>query len=386
MNPTRTQDLRIEKTRQILHRFLEGADWSRRELQDQIHISYGTISIVLNSLERLGIIELDRMEKSNGGRRAGRYRIVPAYRVFAQIEIRTYGFNWTLRDLTGRELAGGILPDDPSVLINDTLGHVIETVLQELKAIHIPQDRLHGIGVALPGHYREGQDVVVKPSTPRIGELKIAATVRERFGGELLVESDVNAAALFDIERVLGPNSVSGTLLYLATTAEGIGASVILNGHVHYGATGHAGEVHMLPISTGDGWMPLGDCLDPPIMANRVGIAEDLALRYDQLRTMIWTSRPATERQYPHVVDAFAQAIYLLDSVLDPDAIVIAGLYCGYGPRLARDVGRRLVEIAEPDMMDDVAVYQSDGSDGPAMSGLFRMQTTDWARNIRFDG
>ncbi|TVR72722.1 MAG: ROK family transcriptional regulator [Spirochaetaceae bacterium] len=387
MNPTKTQDLRVEKTIQVLNRFLDGSDWSRRELQEESGISYGTISILLNGLERAGVITLDRLEASQGGRRAGRYRIVPTFRLFAQIEIRSYGFNWSIRDMTGREIAGGIIPDDTTTDINSNLSGTVSTVLNALATLEIPADRLHSMGVALPGHYRAGDDAVVKPSTPRIGELAIESVMRRQFEGELLVESDVNAAAIFDLERVLGSRrstDTDGTILYLVTTADGIGASLLINGHIHYGATGHAGEVHMFPVATDGGWQTLGDCLDPVVLAARVGIEGEDRPRFDQLRTMIWTGRAATERQYPRVVDAFAQAIYLLDSILDPDAIVIAGLYCGFGPRLSRDVTLRLVEIAEPDLMDDVEILQSDGSEGLAMSGLFRMQTRNWAEAARF--
>lgn len=387
MNPTKTQDLRVEKTIQVLNRFLDGTGWSRRELQQECGISYGTISILLNSIERAGVITLDRLDASQGGRRAGRYRIVPEYQVFAQIEIRSYGFNWAIRDMTGREIAGGIIPDDASRPMNDIFSDVVSLVVAAPAREGVPTERLHSIAVALPGHYRHADDVVVKPSSPRVGELTVAAVVRKHFDGELLVESDVNAAAFFDLERVLGAarsRGTEGTILYLITTADGIGASLLINGRIHYGATGHAGEVHMFPIATAEGWQTLGDCLDPAVIATRLGIEGEERPRFDQLRTMIWTGRAATERQYPHVVDAFAQAIYLLDSVLDPDAIVIAGLYCGYGPRLSGDVSQRLLEIAEPDLMNEVEILQSDGSEGLPMSGLFRMQTRQWARDTRF--
>lgn len=385
MNPTRTQDLRAEKTRHILERFLDGRSWSRRELQDETRISYGTISIVLGSLERAGIVELERLDASDGGRRAGRYRIVRTYRVFAQLEIKTYGFDWSIRDMTGAEIAAGIVPDDRSVPINDVLEKAIDAVLAALGSAGLEIERLHSIGVSIPGHYRVSDDVVVQPSTPRIGELAIAHSVGRRFSGELLVESDVNAAALFDLERVLSPAGIRGTLLYLAVTPDGVGSSLLLNGTIHYGATGHAGEVHMLPVSTAEGWMTLGD-FDPPNVAERISVPGHGQPRFDQLRTMIRTRHERTERLYPGIVDAFAQGIYLLDSVLDPDAVVLAGIYCGFGPRFARDVRRRLVEISEPSLMDDVRVLQSDGNEGLASSGLYRLQTIGWTQSIRLPG
>ena len=387
MNPTKTQDLRVEKTIQVLNRFLDGSEWSRRELQQECGISYGTISILLNSLERAEVITLDRLDVSQGGRRAGRYRIVPTFRLFAQIEIRSYEFNWSIRDMTGRELAGGTIPDDVSRTMNENFSDVVSKVSAESACDGSPPERLYSIAVALPGHYRQEDDVVVKPSSSRVGDLKIAKVVRNHFAGVMLVESDVNASAFFDLERVLGTTRLmgtEGTILYLIATADGVGASLIINGRIHYGATGHAGEVHMFPVSTAHGWQTVGDCLDPAVLAKRLGIEGAERSQFEQLRTMIRAGRAATERQYPHIVDAFAQAIYLLDSVLDPDAIVIAGLYCGFGPRLSWDVSKRLVEIAEPNLMNEVEILQSDGSEGLPISGLFRMQTRQWARDARF--
>ena len=96
---------------------------------------------------------------------------------------------------------------------------------------------------------------------------------------------------------------------------------------------------------------------------------------------MISTGHSATEALYPDIVEAFTQAVFLLDNVLDPDCIVIAGVYCRYGPRLARDVARGLAGTAVA--MEKVPVLQSDGSDGLVRAGLWRLQARDWARSVR---
>ena len=76
-----------------------------------------------------------------------------------------------------------------------------------------------------------------------------------------------NAAAFVEIaeERKSGEND--GTTLYIVVTADGVGASIIVDGAIHYGATGHTGEIHMIPVTVEGVTRTLGEVVDSAAVA-----------------------------------------------------------------------------------------------------------------------
>ncbi len=383
MQPTRISDLRVEKTSTILRLFLGGGVLTRKEIESRTGISYGTISIILRRMLSMGVLERPGKVSSNGGRRADAYRIVADRAVFAQVSVTSYGFIWSVRDLHGTVRAHGSLPDDQDRPIDEIF---LDTVAGVMECGADLDARCDGIslGVIVPGHYRESSDTIVKPSRPRVAELHIRESLRGRFEGEVLVESDVNAAAFVGISTDGDTATKRETTLFIVVTADGIGASIILDGSIYYGAAGHAGEIHMVPVNVDGNTILLGDVVDSAAVAARLADVEGMTSPPDflSLRSLINDADERVERIYPLIVDAFAQALYILDSILDPDRIVLAGPYCGFGPRWSRDVGSRLREISEPHLMDEVIIDQAPNSLDLDLVGMWRQQAFRWLSTL----
>lgn len=243
---------------------------------------------------------------------------------------------------------------------------------------------LVSIGVSVPGHYRVSTDTIVQPSRERVADLRLQGVIGERYDGEVVIESDVNAAAFVEITAEDGLTFRDGTNLFVAVTADGVGASIILNGAVHYGATGHAGEIHMIPVTVDGTTLSFGDVVDTSAIASYLaGIgAVDAPPDYPTLRALIADGDQRTEAAYPRLVEAFSQAIFLLDSMLDPDRIVLAGPYTGFGGRWSRDIAARVREISESNMMDEVVLSQTENVQDLDLRGLWRIQTERWCESV----
>jgi predicted NBD/HSP70 family sugar kinase len=78
----------------------------------------------------------------------------------------------------------------------------------------------------------------------------VLAGLREAFGQDLVVENDVDAAAL--AERASGHGREFGSFAFV-WVGSGIGLGLVLDGRLHRGAHGVAGEIAFMPISEGQG-------------------------------------------------------------------------------------------------------------------------------------
>ena len=107
---------------------------------------------------------------------------------------------------------------------------------------------LERIGVSVPGPVDPVRGILINPpNLPGWSNVPIAERMREALGVETRIESDANAAAL--AEWRFGAGRGSRHLIYL-TMSTGVGGGLILDGRIHRGAFGAAGEVGHAPIES----------------------------------------------------------------------------------------------------------------------------------------
>jgi predicted NBD/HSP70 family sugar kinase len=378
MASTQISDLREEKKSAILRLFLGGITLTRKDLEVRTGISYGTISIILRQLVGAGILRTTGKQHSQGGRRADTYQLEPEAAFFGQISVSSSSMLWCVRDTHGTVRGGGSVDDYGSQDINDVLAQAARQVL--VAARTVGSQTLASIGVTIPGHYRSDSDQIVKASRTRVAKLRIRKVIDALFDGPVLIESDVNAAAYVVRDTEDAPEDSGGTTVFVTVTADGVGATILLGNEIHYGAAGHAGEVHMLPVIVDGETMTFGDVVDIDAVARRIAVRQGLAEQPDirAIRSLILDGSELIGPDYPRIVDAFAQALFLLDSILDPDTIFLAGPYVGFGTRFLQDVRSRIVDQAEPHLMDDLVLVLAPNSDDLEQQGMWRMQAAAW--------
>ena len=124
----------------------------------------------------------------------------------------------------------------------DGLMHQVGDVIQKTLA-SLPSDlgQVIGIGLALPAPILDPAGRGFSPpSYPGWGDLRIAERTEDRFGLSVLPDNDANAAALG--EHLYGAGRGVRNMFYLISH-RGVGGAAILNGSLHRGTHGGAGEI-----------------------------------------------------------------------------------------------------------------------------------------------
>src|SRR6185312_2481782 len=99
-------------------------------------------------------------------------------------------------------------------------------------------------GVSCGGPLDSKQGLILSPpNLPGWDRIAICALLTEKFGGRAFLMNDANACALAEWQFGAGRGCQSMMFLTMGT---GMGAGLILDGHLYEGITGNAGEVgHM---------------------------------------------------------------------------------------------------------------------------------------------
>jgi len=134
-----------------------------------------------------------------------------------------------------------LISDGPDVVLDMTL-KTFETLLQESG---VADSRVRGIGIGVPGPINFA---VGRPSDPPImpgwHDYPIGDRFAERFGVPVLVDNDVNIMALGEFWST-DPRPADMIFIKVGT---GIGCGLIVDGHLHRGARGAAGDVGHIRI------------------------------------------------------------------------------------------------------------------------------------------
>jgi glucokinase len=164
-------------------------------------------------------------------------------------------------DLGGTNLRAAVITDDGRLLDEvagrtpysagrEAIIHDIVSSIETLRERH-GAERLHGIGVAVPGFILLKEGVITNSNNlSSLENFPIRDEISKRLGTRVILENDANAAALG--EKWMGAGRDVDDLVLL-TLGTGIGGGIISNGDVLRGQLGMAGELgHITVVPNGN--------------------------------------------------------------------------------------------------------------------------------------
>ena len=352
----------------LLERMRGNGPVSRTELAGASGLSKPTVGLALAALERDSLVRQAGRRAGGRGRTAALYEIRRDAGYVIALDVGREFVRGAVADLGGavrarasrparsssgvarvRELAG--LADQ---LLRDADVDGTEALLQTV---------VGSPGVVEP----EGRALQLAPNLPGWERPAVLRELRSLLGAETTIENDVDAAAVAEREHGLGRGVSTFAFVSVGT---GIGMGLVLDGKLHRGAHGAAGEIAFLPLADGQ--------LDPR-EARRRGALESAAssaavvkaarLAGTGLRTARAVfaaaadgderARKIVAREAAFVANALAAVI----AVVDPELIVLGG-GIGRAPGFAEAVEAALGELApvvprvRPSALGDDAVVE----------------------------
>jgi predicted NBD/HSP70 family sugar kinase len=231
--------------RRIIDLIARGEARSRSELAAALGLAPSTVSLRVQSLIDAGVVDERGDGTSRGGRRPRLLGIDDASGVVLTADlgggharIGAHALSGALRETRSIPVA---LADGPEATL-DAICAVFDELAQGTT--------VRAIGISLPGPVDIATGTVIQPSRmPGWPGFRVADHVRSRYGVTVAVDNDANLAALGEHRAQLGASGHSITVK--AGTA--IGSGIIVDGHIHRGATGAAGDItHTRIDASGD--------------------------------------------------------------------------------------------------------------------------------------
>jgi predicted NBD/HSP70 family sugar kinase len=323
--------------------------FTRAELIEATGLSAPTVGSLVTHLIGGGLVRDLGTGPSRGGRRPSFMEFNDRYGFVAGIDLGPSQTRLAIADLHGVTLAHGVVGTPRGVGPAPLLSRIAASVRKLLREAHVPPGRLLAVAAGAPGAVDRARGVVVAlaPNLKGWSQVPMASLLKRALGAPVIVENDMNLAVLG--ERWRGAAQGHDTCAYV-TVGTGIGAGIMVDGHLHRGHHSLAGEIALMCMGPQHVGVDFGShgCLET------LASLEAVAARWTPKRTNGWLgdlvqAARAGDRKARTILDETATllgiAVANLCLVLDPSLVVLGGALIANGGPLLDEVRRIVARI-----------------------------------------
>lgn len=349
------QNMKKRNQKNILALIKNEADISRAQIAEKLKISRATVTNIVKELINYDLVQESAVGESRGGRRPMLLNLKAngAYAI---------GIEWGIDSVKTVLLnfKADIILDDQIEIDNNNFEEYKNITF---KLIEKYQEQLDDstkiIGIGLGIHGLVNPEIGHSIFTPHFkwGEVNIKKVIAEKYSYPIFIDNDVRMMAAGEIWQ--GRDD-----FIFINTGSGIGAALVFKSKLHYGNNYAAGELGHLKIADDGPKCHCGKngCLES--LASR----ESIISRYQNLKNIkkeigfseIIAAYKIGDAQSIFVInDAlkyFARAISNILNVLNPEAVIIGGLFAEYEKLLLKNLHKMIKEESLSQVVKDLKI------------------------------
>ena len=347
----RPQLLRALNEQLLLGHIRQLGPCSRADLARLSGLSKPTVSLALANVERSGLVREAGQRTGQPGRSAVLYEIRPDAGYVLGLDIGHQYLRGALADLSG-EVVAKASQRSRAVSVTSRVSDLVRLADELCGSAGLARPDVTQTVIGSPGVYdpRRGA-ITLTGGLAGLGRPAVLDELRTAFGDSLVIENDADAAALAEREHGLG--SAVGTFAFV-WVGTGVGMGLVIDGKLHRGVHGVAGEIAFMPISAGQGADPddarrrgaleaAGSAAAVVRAARRAGMRGSVSAR-----RVFEAAAAGDERAVQIVADEaalVARAVCAIITVVDPELVVLGG-GIGQAPGFAAMVAGELSRLA----------------------------------------
>ena len=324
---------------------------SPAELARVSGLSKPTVSLALANVERCGLVQAAGQRTGVPGRPARLYEVRPEAGFVLGLDVGHQYLRGALADATG-EVRSKLSARSRASSVRGRVAELVGLADTLCEQAGLTRAQITQTVIGSPGVYDPRRNAIALTGGLAGWNRPAAlAGLRAEFGHELVVENDIDAAALAEQAYGHGREFASFAFVSVGT---GVGMGLVLDGRLHRGAHGVAGEIAYMPISEGLGTdendaRKRGALEAAGSAAAVVRAARRAGLRGSVSARRVFAAAAAGDERAAAVVAGearlLAKAISAVVTVVDPDLVVLGG-GIGQAPGFAAAVTAGLREFA----------------------------------------
>jgi predicted NBD/HSP70 family sugar kinase len=331
-SPSKQPWLRPRSVQAILAALRSDGPASVLQLANRTHLSKAVVDAALQTLERAGLVRPAGDTAQGRNPSATLFEHDPTAGYVVGVDVGQSWVRCAVADLAG-DIVGRRDIRNTSRTVPSLVTSVSRLAHQVVEDAGIPWSRVAQTVVGSPGVFDPGDGTLLLASRiRRWGRPGLLDALRDELGERTAVANDANLAAIG--ERWFGCGVGVGTFVYLLV-GTGVGMGIVIDGKLHLGARGAAGEVAYLPFGDetlsaanghGSRWGSFEEVASAQGViqdAVELGMSPRLSARriFDAARRGDVAARGAVDREG----ERLAVVIAAISALIDPELVVLGG-------------------------------------------------------------
>jgi predicted NBD/HSP70 family sugar kinase len=219
---------------------------SRADLARRMEVARGIVTPLVNELIEQGLLVEGATGASARGRKPTLLHVRAHDRLAVAVDVRLSETQMMLTDFSGRSIATELLatPARPEELVE-----ALAARIRRLLEAHSAAGACEGVGVVMPGMVDRASGRLVNAPTLGWRDVDLRGALEAAVGIPVHVERDAVACALAQMWMGQGAASRGPDSFAYVTFSDGVGAGLVMGGHVVRGHRDAAGEFGHIPLS-----------------------------------------------------------------------------------------------------------------------------------------
>lgn len=383
-----TAELRSLNKKKIIEFLRFNPPATKKDIADQLDLSFATISNLCNQLLEEGILDIISSQNSSGGRIPGLLSIKPSCRYFLCLNVIGKNEIDTAVVNLNDEIVAVIKSDVPKTDdFRELIQFYYSLYSRLVQDYGISQDDVLGIGVAAPCILNKSNNCMVNSTNPIFENKPLCSEIEKIFRLPVSMENESNLLVLATslCERRV---SEKRDIIYLYL-GEGLGSGILCNGQLVTGSIGLGGEISHIPLGIRSFECYCGNsgCIESELTA------EGFLRKYsDATGHKIGDTRENWEEFVWKVLEGdnwavsvveengmlLGRLISVLVGIFNPEAVYIGGItekiFDVLYPPLMEETKRRIVVKGQ----NEFKIYNSENYDHLIFKGCAELVFKNW--------
>ena len=242
-------------------------------------LTFAAIKKILDELESMELVRFSSIEKKGVGRNSVVYEINADYGYIISIYVNRKAIHIAVVNMGGAIVSKQKLPmENRELTQKELIEDILQSVREVIRQSGVAEHKFIGVGIGVPGPIDlERGLILTPPNMPVLRYLPMREILEAKLALPVYLHKDTNVLALGEYWH--GCHNSEHSLVYLDVDM-GLGTGMILNGKIHVGADGKAGEYGHVTI---DPHGPLCKCGCREAMGSGLAVLRDFREQLEAL-------------------------------------------------------------------------------------------------------
>jgi predicted NBD/HSP70 family sugar kinase len=350
----------------VLNEIIKRQPISRSDLTQHLDVSHTTISYLVKELMDKGLA-IEMTADSTGGRppKLLSFKGNDKYIISISFEERKIIYSIYNLDI---ELIDKEIIDVNNEIFDNIIKKIRKVIKFKNQEFDISQKQIFGIGVSVPGIYKENKDLVISSTTHYLGDINLKAELEKMFGyAPIYIDNDANLSVYYEWSHML--DKEYDNLIYVYVV-DGIGSGIIVNNSLYTGSHGNAGEIGHMKVKSkgkkcicgGQGCLEtissikaIEDDFNKAVDKGEITLLTDLfdsPFNYKEIITGYLKNDKLCKRIIDRAIKYFVRGLSSIINIFDPQIIVLGGLFDEFNQEMFEKINNRLENSYFPNEND----------------------------------